>query len=73
MTIIRFPLLEWAESTVAEFSSDSVSEVGQTVRGPNRLGRTIRGWPSRLGDIREPGIILIKITNALPCAMNFCC
>ncbi|KAI0234713.1 hypothetical protein LSAT2_014927, partial [Lamellibrachia satsuma] len=34
--------LEWAESTVADFNSDS--EMGRTIRlrGPNRLGRTIR-------------------------------
>ena len=40
--ILRFPLLEWAESTVAEFNSDSA--VGRTIRLhiPNRLGRTIR-------------------------------
>ncbi|KAI0221588.1 hypothetical protein LSAT2_027105 [Lamellibrachia satsuma] len=35
---LLFPLLEWAESTVAEFNSDS--EVDRTIhlRGPNRLG-----------------------------------
>ena len=34
-TLLRFPLLEWAESTVTELNNDS--EVGRTicVRGPN--------------------------------------
>ena len=41
-TIFRFPLLEWAESTIVEFNTDC--EVGITIRlrGLNRLGRTIR-------------------------------
>ena len=38
----RLARVEWAESTVADFNSDS--EMGRTIRlrGPNRLGRTIR-------------------------------
>ena len=70
----RIPLLAWAESTVAEFSSDVFFiEVSRSVHvpGPKRLGRTIfrRGpnpsWaePSRTPYLESrPNLILLLLS-----------